>query len=73
MIDNAVISMILNHQEESDIAKFKVRMQAYLEWKAKHLICQSDGKTTVKAGDKIDVRDTEYIWCIGEVELKVST
>ncbi len=27
----------------------------------------------LKAGDKIDVRDTEFIWCKGVVELKIST
>ena len=27
----------------------------------------------VKAGEKVDVRDTEYIWCSGIVELKIST
>jgi hypothetical protein len=27
----------------------------------------------VKAGDKVDVRDTEYVWCIGTVELKITT
>lgn len=25
----------------------------------------------MKAGDKIDVRDTEYVWCVGIVELKI--
>ncbi len=27
----------------------------------------------VKAGDKVDVRDTEYIWCVGNVELKITS
>jgi len=27
----------------------------------------------VKAGDKIDVRDTEFIWCIGRVELIITS
>jgi hypothetical protein len=27
----------------------------------------------VKVGDKVDVRDTEHIWCVGQVELKIST
>lgn len=27
----------------------------------------------IKAGEKIDVRDTEYIWCTGNVEQKVTT
>ena len=27
----------------------------------------------VKAGDKVDVRDTEYIWCVGTVELKITS
>lgn len=27
----------------------------------------------VKAGDKVDIRDTEFIWCVGTVELKISS
>ena len=26
-----------------------------------------------KVGDKLDVRDTEYIWCQGMAELKITT
>ena len=29
--------------------------------------------TIIKAGDKVDVRDTEHIWCVGFVELKITT
>lgn len=42
-------------------------MKAYQEWKAKHML------SDIKAGEKIDVRDTEYIWCTGNVELKITT
>lgn len=26
----------------------------------------------VEPGDKIDVRDTEYVWCVGVVKLKIA-
>jgi hypothetical protein len=42
-------------------------MDQYKQWKDKHRI------VSVKAGDKVDVRDTEYVWCTGTVELKIST
>lgn len=29
--------------------------------------------TDVKAGDKIDIKDTEHVWCIGTIELKISS
>jgi len=27
----------------------------------------------VEVGDKIDVRDTEYIWCVGAVNIKIES
>lgn len=42
-------------------------MKTYKKWKASHQL------TDIKAGDKIDIRDTEYIWCVGTVELKITT
>jgi hypothetical protein len=63
--------MIANHEDASEREKFSSRKQLYKEWKAKHVI--SFDSKAVKAGDKIDVRDTEYIWCSGEVELKIYT
>lgn len=46
-------------------------MESYKQWKDKHNLA-SNGRT-IKAGEKVDVRDTEYIWCVGTVELKIST
>ena len=40
-------------------------MKAYEEWKEKHKV------KDCKAGDKLDVRDTLHIWCIGVVEMIV--
>lgn len=42
-------------------------MRAYKEWLDKKKLVD------VKPGDKVDVRDTEYIWCVGVVELKITT
>ncbi len=41
-------------------------MKAYQEWKSKHELSE------IKIGAKIDVRDTEYIWCTGTIELKIT-
>jgi hypothetical protein len=42
-------------------------VKSYKEWKDKHKL------KDCKAGDKIDVRDTEFIWCVGQVELKITS
>lgn len=75
MIDNSVKQMIMSRCESSgnqdDLEKYKHRIETYKVWKQKHVLCRSG--TTIKAGDKVDVRDTEYVWCTGIVELKIST
>jgi hypothetical protein len=66
MIDNAV-KLVVNakrdneNQEEYD--KWLERMQKNQKWVESHDI------TSVKVGDKIDVLDTEYIWCKATIEL----
>lgn len=70
MIDNAVKTMAYSKKldgQPEEYQRWHDRMKAYKLWKAKHVL------QDVKAGDKIDVRDTEYIWCVGTVELKIST
>jgi hypothetical protein len=27
----------------------------------------------IKVGEVVDIRDTEYIWCVGTIELKIKT
>ena len=75
MIDNAVKQMILSRHEakenEEELQKYKVRLETYRQWKEKHVLCTT--AKVVKAGDKVDVRDTEHIWCVGQIELKIST
>lgn len=50
-----------------EFKRYKERVKTYKLWKDKHSLDE------VKVGDKIDVRDTEYIWCIGNVELKITS
>lgn len=57
------------NNEEFD--RWKKRVESYKQFKDKHKM-HLPGKL-LKAGDKIDVRDTEFIWCKGVVELKIST
>jgi hypothetical protein len=75
MIDNAVHQMISSLQESKEsqegLEKYKQRLESYREWKEKHLLC-APGKV-VKPGEKVDVRDTEHIWCVGQIELKICT
>ena len=70
MIDQAVRSMVKTQSDShEETLKFKNRVQAYSQWKSSHKIVPLN----IKAGQKVDVRDTEYIWCVGEIELKIST
>jgi len=76
MIDNAVKQMIISRNESKEheggeLEKYKARIEGYKQWKEKHILCPP-GKV-VKAGDKVDVRDTEHIWCVGQIELKITT
>jgi hypothetical protein len=67
MLDNAVKQMIMSKSEskdnEGELEKYKARVDVYKFWKEKHKLC-TPGKV-IKVGDKVDVRDTEYIWCAG--------
>ena len=51
--------------------RWKHRLKMYRLWKEKHRI-DLPGKE-VKIGETLDVRDTEYIWCAGTIELKITT
>ena len=45
-----------------DLKNWQKRKNKYFKWKDSHRL------KNIKIGDKVDVRDTEYIWCIGSVE-----
>ena len=75
MIDNAVKQIIMSRcatqGNDGDLEKYKTRLEAYKLWKEKHILCPPG--RVVKVGDKVDVRDSEHIWCVANVELKIST
>lgn len=48
-----------------EVRRFETRSDNYRKWMDKHMVKE------VKPGDKLDVLDTEYIWCPASVELKV--
>jgi hypothetical protein len=47
---------------KDDLKNWRNRRKQYLEWKKSHTLID------VSIGDKVDIRDTEYIWCSGSVE-----
>jgi hypothetical protein len=62
MIDNAVRAIVISKNvngEKEEFEKWQNRVKSYKEWKDKHKL------KDCKPGDKIDVRDTEFIWCVG--------
>jgi hypothetical protein len=70
MIDSTVRAMVLSKKlggETEDFDRWQGRVKQYQEWKDTHKL------KDCKAGDKIDVRDTEYVWCIATVELKITS
>lgn len=71
MIDNAVKMMVIskkNDGESEDYDKWQERTKKYQEWISSHKVTHQP-----KAGDKLDVCDTENIWCKATVELIIKT
>ena len=68
MIDNSV-KMIVQAKKESgdpeEFQKWQERMKKYQEWITSHNV------VSVQPGEKLDVCDTEYIWCKATVELVI--
>ncbi len=70
MIDSIVTMIIQNKKQssqEDEYNKWIERLDNYKQWLHKHEVHE------LKAGQKIDVRDTEYVWCVGNVELKITS
>eukprot|EP00347_Sterkiella_histriomuscorum_P005292 403357159 len=75
MIDSLIKSVIQSRyyasdckDQEGEYQRYIDRVKSYKDWKLKHKL---QGKL-IKAGDKIDVRDTEYVWCVGIIQYKIS-
>lgn len=70
MIDNAVKMMVIAKKDQGDLDDFERwqdRTLKYKEWIAAHKV------KLVKAGQKLDVCDTEHIWCKATIELVIKT
>lgn len=70
MIDNAVKMMVIAKKEQGDSEDFErwqERTHKYKEWINAHQV------KSVKAGQKLDVCDTEHIWCKATIELVIKT
>lgn len=68
MIDSIVSITMENKRlsgEKEEYDKFKDKLKLREEWKTKHTI------KDIRVGDKLDVRDTEYVWCKAVVEMKI--
>lgn len=67
LIDFAVENILIRGSPDfdslkDDLKNWQNRRSQHLEWKNSHRL------VNISIGDKIDVRDTEYIWCTGSVE-----
>ena len=68
MIDTIVQLTLANKRIDGELEeynKYQDKIKIRKEWKDKH------GVKEVRVGDKLDVRDTEYVWCKAVVELKI--
>ena len=67
IIDSAVRLMVRSKGEsdQSELKRYEERAKHLIDWKDKQRVKE------VKAGDKVDALDTEYIWCKAQVELKI--
>ena len=70
MIDS-IVKMIAQSKhlngEEDEFIRYQERVKSHDEWQDKIKLKE------IKVGDQIDVRDTEFIWCIGIVELRITS
>lgn len=69
-IDSAVKMMVSAKKESGEPEEFnrwQERMKSYKDWVESHKL------KDVKPGDKVDVFDTELIWCKATVELVIKT
>ncbi len=57
----------MNGKGEEEGKRLKERQTAYKQWLEENIV------SSVEVGQKLDVRDTEYIWCKATVELKIAT
>lgn len=55
------------NNDEEEAKRLEERIKNHQKWVEKHKV------ENVKAGDKLDVLDTEHIWCQAVVELKIRT
>jgi hypothetical protein len=69
-IDNSVKLMVLAKKKAGDAEEFDKwveRVKKYQEWLQAHKV------SAVKAGEKLDILDTELIWCQATVEMVIKT
>lgn len=70
MIDNAVKMMVIAKKdlgEQDEYTRWTEKMKKYKDWIQSHIV------TSVKTGEKLDVCDTEHIWCKATIELVIKT
>lgn len=49
--------------DEEQVRSYEMRVEETREWEEKRRV----NKEGLVVGDRIDVRDTEYIWCVGRI------
>lgn len=69
MIDKAVKMMVESKcasQGDGEMKRYQERINNHSAWLDKHKV------KDIKPGQKLDVLDTEHIWCVAEVEMRIT-
>ena len=66
-IDQLVFLIVNKKNCIEERKKYEERRRNFEEWIQRTLLGE------VKAGQRIDIKDTEHVWCVGQVELKFTS
>ena len=66
-IDDVISQLILNSEDPDVKVQWEAQKCDHITWQLKKKIDK------IEVGEKIDVRDTDYIWCIGTVRMIIES
>lgn len=67
LIDEVITELISKSSDSDVMAQWETQKCEFTTWQLKKKIDKID------IGEKLDVRDTDYIWCVGEVRMIVES
>ena len=74
-VDSLIEHIVKQSSDPADYAAWRLRQDSHRQWaelKKQLGSCSPCRVKDVEPGAKLDVRDREYIWCVGMVKLKIA-